>query len=204
MQEQYNFNLPAGMSYQVVFQADEQRPQTQESSEQRVMRLHAASGGALLGWLLDECERKGHTQREMASELGVTYGYVHQLRNGLRQTRHISPEMTSACARYLGVPPVVVKLLSGSLSVRDFAWPHQTECELLDRGLHLMRTDPVASALLPADAETLPIDVKRSLVMLYGESSGQDVMGVRCLPDVLQWLQRAAIVQEDNQLQAIA
>jgi transcriptional regulator with XRE-family HTH domain len=204
MQEQYTFNIPAGMSGQVVFQADAQMPHTAESPEQRVMRLHAVSGGALLGWLLDECERKGHTQREMASELGVTYGYVHQLRNGLRQTRHISPEMTSACARYLGVPPVVVKLLSGSLSVRDFAWPHQTESELLDRGLHQIRTDPVARALLPADAENLPTDVKRSLVLLYGESSGQEVLGVRCLPNVLQWLQRAAVVHEDNQLRATA
>lgn len=192
------------MAVKVVYQAETHKSQSSESPQQRVMRLHAASGGALLGWLLEESERKGHTQREMASELGVTYGYIHQLRNGLRQTRHISPEMTSACARYLGVPSVVVKLLSGSLSVSDFAWPHQTECEVLDRGLHAMRNDPVARALLPADAEALPIDVKRSLVMLYGESSGQDVMGVRCLPDVLQWLQRAAIVQEDNQLQAIA
>lgn len=169
-----------------------------------MLRLYAAEGGPLLGWLFEECDRRGQTRRDMAEELGVTYSYIYQLRCGVRQTRHLSPEVASACAKYLGVPPVVVKLLAGVIPMSDFVWPSQSEQEVLDRALDTMKRDPVARTLLPSDVQSLPMPAKRSLVLMYMESSRQDVLGVRHLPDVLHWLQRAAVIHDENVARAAA
>lgn len=198
------FVPPAGCTPRVVYQASPESAAVLETPEQRLMRLYAAEGGPLLGWLLDESIRRGDTQREMADQLGVTYSYIYQLRCGVRQTRHLSSEVACACARYLGVPPVVIKLLAGALPMTDFVWPAQSEETVMDRALDTMKLDPVARTLLPADVKALPLAAKRSLAMMYAESSRQDVFGVRHLPDVLQWLQRAAIVHDDNEARAMA
>ncbi|WP_144006524.1 helix-turn-helix transcriptional regulator [Pelomonas sp. KK5] len=188
-----NFMLPVGCSSRVVCQAVDQ-----ESREERTTRLYASEGGPLLGWLFEECARRGQTRRDMSSELGVTYSYIHQLRTGVRQTRHLSSEVACACARYLGVPPIVVKLLAGVVPMADFAWPEQTEPETIDRALDAMKQDAVARTLLPANVKALPIEAKRSLVLMYAENSRQDILGVKELPDVVQWLQRAATIHNHN------
>jgi transcriptional regulator with XRE-family HTH domain len=198
------FVPPAGCTSRVVYQASSEAVSVQETPEQRLMRLYAAEGGPLLGWLFDECDRRGQTRKELAAELGVTYSYLYQLRCGVRQTRHLSSDVASACAEYLGVPPVVVKLLAGALPMSDFVWPAQSEEAVMDRALDTMKVDPVARALIPADVKSLPLAAKRSLVLMYAESSRQDVFGVRQLPDVLQWLQRAAVVHDDNEARAMA
>lgn len=43
-----------------------------ESPKARVKRLYASEGGVLLGWLADECRRRGQLQQDMAKELNVT------------------------------------------------------------------------------------------------------------------------------------
>ncbi len=98
---------------------------TQETAEQRVARLYASPGGPLVGWLYDECRRRGQEYRQMADALGVTYGYINQLRSGVRLVRQISDEFAVNCARYLGVPPVVVKMIAGRIPMSDFVHPRE-------------------------------------------------------------------------------
>lgn len=198
------FSPPVGCTPRIVCRVDGNAASSQETPQQRRMRLYAAEGGPLLGWLFEECDRRGQTRRDMASELGVTYSYLYQLRCGVRQTKHLSADVARACARYLGVPAVVVQLLSGSLSMADFVWPSQTEEEVINRALDSMSVDPVARSLLPAEVKKLPLSARRAIVLMYSESSRQDVLGVRHLPDVLHWLQRAALVHDDNVVQAAA
>lgn len=193
-----NFVPLAACTSRVVYQASSEVAKPPETPERRLMRLYAAEGGPLMGWLSEECDRRGQTRQEMADELGVAHSYIYQLRCGVRQSRHLSQEVASACARYLGVPPVVVKLLAGSLQMSDFVWPAQAAEEVVDRALDTMKSDPVARMLLPADFKSLPMAAKRALVLMYAEVAGQDVFGARRLPDVLQWLQRAAVVHDDN------
>lgn len=198
------FMPPVGCTPRVVYQESSQDVSAHETPDQRLMRLYASEGGPLLGWLLEECERRGQTRREMADDLGVTYSYVHQLRSGARQLGHISPEVTAACARYLGVPPIVVKLLAGVVPMSDFLWPAQSEEDVMNRALDTMKVDPVARALLPADVKSLPLSARRAIVLMYAESSRQDVLGVRHLPDVLRWLQRAALIHDESEARAMA
>lgn len=197
------FVPPMGCNPRVVCKASNVQVPAEETAQQRLMRLYAADGGPLLGWLLDECNLRGQTQKEMAEQLGVTLSYIYQLRSGTRRTAHISQEMARACARYLGVPPIVVKVLAGSLPMSDFVWPAQTEEAAIDRALQGMRTDPIARTLMPTNAKSLPLEAKRALVLMYSESSRQDVLGVRYLPQVLQSLQRAAVIHDDHSERAL-
>lgn len=166
-------------------------PLTGESPEARVRRMYAAACGPLMAWLQEEAGLRGHQVQEMARELGVTSGYISQLKSGIRRVEHISGEFAVACARYLGVPAVVVKILSGKIAMSDFVWPHQDEEVVVTRAFARMMTDPVVKLSLSEPSNAYSMEVKRALVMLYAESSGQDVLGLRELPSLVQWLLRA-------------
>ena len=74
-------------------------------------------GGALTTLLLRAANLRGHQLGEMANELGVTYGYIAQLRKGHREVQHISRQFARAVANYLSksfgqdVPPILVMLI---------------------------------------------------------------------------------------------
>lgn len=173
-------------------------PVVAETPEARVERLYNQGGGALVGWLLDEARQRRIPFTTMAEQLGVTYGYINQLRTGQRGTEGIGQQFADACARFLGVPPVVVKLLAGRILVSDFAWTHEGEAGMIERAYRRMLTDPVARQYVLANGESLSVAAKRSLVLLYAEGSGQDVLGIRHLSSVMQYLQRLALIHEDH------
>mgnify|MGYP001600330484 FL=1 len=67
-----------------------------ESKADRVERLYQSPGGPLMGWVFDEAHTRGHDVKEMAQALGVTYGYINQMRNGIRSTEGISQDFAEA------------------------------------------------------------------------------------------------------------
>ena len=178
-------------------------PASSETPKERVERLYAEDGGPLLGWLMDEAQLRGQLLNEMAAALGVTYGYINQLRNGIRKVSHISNEFARSCANYLGVPTVVVKLVSGSISLSDFAWPAVDEDMVVERAFQRMLSDPKVRPSLPRNAHKLPVPAKRAMVMMYADITGVDIFGARQLPDIVHWLQRAAIVHDGHEGQAM-
>ena len=188
-----------------VFQQYDAKPDStvKETPKDRAERLYAEDGGPLLGWLMDEAQLRGQLLNEMAAALGVTYGYINQLRNGIRKVSHISNEFARSCANYLGVPTVVVKLVSGSISLSDFAWPAVDEDMVVERAFQRMLSDPNVRPSLPRNAHKLPIPAKRAMVMMYADITGVDIFGVRQLPDIVHWLQRAAIVHDGHEGQAM-
>ena len=179
------------------------RSKPSATPEERVDRLYAEDGGPLLGWLIDEAQLRGQLLTEMAAALGVTYGYINQLRNGIRKVSQISNEVARSCANYLGVPTVVVKLVSGSISLSDFAWPAVDEDMVVERAFQRMLSDPNVRPSLPRNAHKLPIPAKRAMVMMYADITGVDIFGARQLPDIVHWLQRAAIVHDGHEGQAM-
>ena len=172
----------------------------EETAEARVERFYQTkgSGGPLIAWLLDEAKQQGISFKEMSDLLGVTYGYINQLRTGIRQTETIGQNFAEACAKFLGVPAIIVKILAGRISMRDFAWPAEGEQGLINRAYRKMMADPSARQHLIPDFEGLPFDAKRSLVMMYAETTGQDIMGLRHLSSVMRYLQRAAMTHYSN------
>lgn len=174
-----------------------------EAPVARVRRLYGAPGGALMGWLFDEAVKRGHQQHELSVQLGVTVGYLHQLRSGVRQVCNISHDFAKACASYLMVPAVVVKLVSGQIRLSDFAWPHVSEQELVERAFRQLQTDPAVLGALPERLEALNFEARRALVILYSEVSSQDIFSPREVSETVRWLQRAVVLHDESEAEAL-
>ncbi len=160
-----------------------------------------------MGWMFEEAQSRRHDVKELAQALGVTYGYINQLRNGIRSTEGISQEFAEACARYLGgIPAVVIKLLAGNIRLSDFLYRQETEEEAIDRSLRQMLDDPKMRAVLPAAADlaSWTVEAKRAIVLMYAEVSCSDFFHTRELPNILFWLQRAAVAHDENEFAAMA
>jgi len=174
-----------------------------ETRDERVRRLYSAPGGALMGWLLDEARVRGHLLQDLSRQLGVTVGYLHQLRNGHRLACNISHEFAKACADYLLVPTIVVKLVSGQIRMSDFSLPNISEEEVIEHAFQRLQSDPAARPLLPERLDTLNFEARRALVLMYSEFSSQDFFGLREIPEAVRWLQRAATLHDESECEAL-
>jgi hypothetical protein len=168
-----------------------------EIPSERLERLYRHPGGPLLGWLGDEASRKGHSPAEMSRALGVNYGYVLQLCNGIRNVENVSQDFLDVCARYLGVPTIVCKVMSGNIRMSDFLHRADSEQEAVDQCLRQMMDDPVRSKLFPKDPMSLEIVAKRALVLMHMKIEQEDFLGVKGLPKLVHWLQRCAVDCDD-------
>lgn len=179
-------------------------PADVESDFDRVERLYKSPGGVLIGWLEDDANMRGHDFKEMAEALGVTMGYMLQLQRGIRRVQDITHEFCAACATYLGVPTIAVKIVAGVVRTTDFLNPAQTEEEVIERAIRKMQDDPVIRQAVPMDLTAMPLDAKKALVLMYTETSTQDVLGLSELPAIVHWCQKAAALHDSRQRELMA
>jgi len=130
----------------------------------------------LLVQLFQAANERGHTLRELAEHLGVSYGYLHQLRTGMRQTRHVSDEMVENCAAYLGVPKIAIHLMSGRVQPEDFYEDPALVQRYVDNAIKILRKDPDYAPLLPPDIEASSYENKRLITLLYERATGISVL----------------------------
>lgn len=168
-----------------------------ETEEERPGRLHRFPGGPLLGWLFDEARRRDEQIVELATALGVTAGFIAQLQNGQRDIAHISTDLAAACAKYLGVPPIVVKLVSGNISMSDFLCPLESDEDAVDKALKQVASDPRVRKSVPVDLTTLSPDGKKAIVYMYQEYATVDCLRAQKLPNLVHWMQRAAMIHDE-------
>jgi transcriptional regulator with XRE-family HTH domain len=171
---------------------------TSETPEERVARIYGKDGGPLIAWMTDEARLRGMDLQQMARSLGVTYGYINQLRSGIRSPAHIGQDFSESCAAFLGVPTIVVKILCGRVQTSDFIHPVEKEEESIERAFRRLMADPTVRKMLPVDSATLSFEARRALVLMYSETSGNDVLGVCELPRMMQYLQRALDIHDEN------
>lgn len=133
-------------------------------------------GAALLVWISRVAASRGHKMTEVASALGVTYGYLVQLKRGIRETPRISIEVVEAAAKYLVCPPILVKLAAGQIALKDFYSSRDKMADDIDAAIAHIAADPDYSFLLPPRVDSLSQDVKASLVMLYQDATGRDLL----------------------------
>lgn len=182
-----------------LFQGPDFKPAPEgESIFDRVERLYGLPGGPLIGWLEDDAHKRGHEFKELAEALGVTMGYILQLRSGIRRVPDITHDFCASCAKYLGIPPIAVKVLAGVVRLTDFLHPAQTEEEVIERAIRKMQDDPVIRQAVPMDLSSLSLEAKKALVLLYTEASMQDVLGLSDLPAIVHWCQRAAELHDER------
>ena len=176
-----------------------------ESKSERVLRIYRSAGGPLIGSLFDEAHRRGHEPKDMAVSLGVSFGYINQLRSGIRKSEDISQDFADACGGYLGYQTIVVKLLAGNIRMSDFLNRAETEEAAIDRGIRHMMADAKVRTTLPdvSQLACMPLQAKRALVLLYSEVSSSDIFNTRELPNIVFWLQKAAIAHDSNEAEAM-
>lgn len=160
-------------------------------------------GGALTALLLKAANIRGHQLGEMARALGVTYGYIAQLRFGHRDTQHISRDFAMSVARYLSesfgkpVPPILVMLIAGRIRIEDWLPAGEVGNEQIRRGLERLASDPVVGGMMPKNVWNADPEVQQYLLSLYSEVSSDGAMGGNRLPGLLEELLNAAVVLDD-------
>jgi transcriptional regulator with XRE-family HTH domain len=155
-------------------------------------------GGLLLAMLIFRANELGHKMHEMASELGVTYGYVIQLREGIRQVKNVSDEFAKACALYLGVPRLTVLLASGKITPEDlFENPFEL-VRALPQALRFIQKDPELGGIMPVELFQASEQVQFFVVALYEAATHK-----KLLPGKVDHLDLAKQVQEFNSHQAL-
>ena len=174
------------------------------SARARVDALYATPGGPLLGWLYEQSQRRGHDQQRLARELGVTSSYLRMLARGVRQTSCISHDFACACARYLGVPPVVVKLIAGHLRVTDFGWPQPSGGQWEARAVDLLQAHLAARREDGPDLTRASPELQQAWLVLKDTGLLSDLLNLRELPACVQWLQRAATHHDAAEAKAAA
>ena len=160
--------------------------------------LEGNRGGSLIAALFRTANERGQHLGEMAHELGVTYGYINQLRTGMRKVEVISASFTQSVARYLRIPPVLVMLMVGRIRIEDFLMPSMPRAARLKEGLHKVEADPMLGCVMPQSIWTASADLQEFVLALYQDASQSELFPQRGLPMMLQDLQRAALAFEDD------
>lgn len=162
------------MSSKVFKLVDGKKPNTSEGrpawNGQVLKSALAGEGGPLMAMLYGRAAQLGQSMSTVATEeLGVTFGYLAQLRNGTRKVRHISDEFAEACAAYLGVPRLTVLIAAGRVRPEDFLERDEEPAAMVQAALGVIRQDAKWGALMPAgvDDPGAPFDLQLFIVRLY-------------------------------------
>lgn len=134
-------------------------------------------GGILLAMLTSRANDLGHQLVEMADELNCTYGYISQLRSGVRQTRHISDEFSTACAVYLSVPRLTVLLAAGRIRPLDIFQDRYEAIATIPRAIQFIKGDFTFGPIMPTDiVDETSLETQFFIVKLFEAATGNTLL----------------------------
>lgn len=145
----------------------------------------ARPGGLLLAALIRTADERRQQLNDMARDLGVTYGYINQLRNGIRKVDQISDGFALSCAQYLCVPRMTVLMLAGRVKPEDLFEHTEMMVAEVDRAMSFLTTDPVWGPLLTPELRSAGVESRFALVRMYEEATGKVLMEKRLKPETL-------------------
>lgn len=125
----------------------------------------------LIAWLTQAVAERGVTLQKLAEDLGVTYGYLAQLRSGLRSVTNISDPFLDRVAQWLNVPRISVLAACGRLRLSDFSDLHNLD-EALDAAYAFIQRDRVWGAVMPPSAHRLDQPGRLFVVRLFEAATG--------------------------------
>ena len=162
---------------------------------------HSRDEQPLLRVLMAEATRRGDTLAVLAKTLGVTYARLAQWRRHEATISHANREVHEKAARYLGIPTVLVLIMSGMAGLNEFVWPGEDSLkERVERSLERLRLNPYLGGFVPSELADAAPAVKLFVVFLVDEIDGDT--GKR-MPNY-QWLRalhRAAVGHAEGQLE---
>lgn len=133
-------------------------------------------GGVLLAMLIARANELGQTLKEMASELGVTYGYIFQLRTGDRLMENISNRFADQCALYLNVPRMAVLRAAGRVRQEDIFTSSPNLFMEVPAAIDFIRKDPEFGTMLPPSFLSMPPREQLFIVLLYERATGRKLL----------------------------
>jgi hypothetical protein len=130
------------------------------------------AGGLLMGALLACASERGETLGEMCTNLGYGYGYLSQLRGGLRNVHSISDDFAAACAAYLGTSRIHVLMMAGRVTPADFFASGDAYRDEVTRALDFICVDPQWGRLITNELRSSGLDSQYAVVRLYEAATG--------------------------------
>lgn len=134
------------------------------------------SGGLLIGALVARATQLNHQLKDMAAILGVTYGYIAQLRGGHREIENLSAEFVTAAANYLGVSRAFVLILQDRLPFEEPLELGPNMARLVMPALQFMSQDPEYAGLLPVEVFDMSPESQYFVLRLYEQATGKALL----------------------------
>ena len=136
----------------------------------------ARPGALLMAALTHRANERGLRLNEMACELGVTYGYINQLRSGLRSIKSISGDFVLACAIYLSVPRQTILMMAGKILPSDMFEGEETMACQITNAISFMVHDADWGPLVTLELRKSSLDSQYCLVRLYEKATKKILM----------------------------
>ena len=130
-------------------------------------------GGLLLATLVHRANEKGLQLKEMAKALGVTHGYINQLRNGIRPVKQISNAFALACAEFLGISRMSVLMLVEIVTTADFFESEEMMAAEISRAIGFICDDMKWGHLVTPEIREADEMSQFGVVKLYEEATGK-------------------------------
>ena len=184
--------------------AFDQAAEQPEAPAARMSRLYRHPGGPLVAWLFDDARLRLHNETMLAHQLGVSIEELKLLEHGQAPERLGDRGLLAKVARYLGIPPITARLLTGDITIRDFATPAESEEVVIEREFARFCANPQLRALIPEACDEPSLDFKRFLLDIHATHRELDWPHLPRLPEILKWLQRAAVAYNANEVSAAA
>lgn len=131
----------------------------------------------LLQWIWQVAENRGLDNQALAHELGITPGYLSQIKHGF-SGKIISREFAHSCAQFLNVPLIAVLIAAGQITYEDTIMPDTDMEHELEQAIKYILADKKWSPFAPRNIRQLDKDIQLFIVLLYQEACGR-----RLLPD---------------------
>jgi hypothetical protein len=133
-------------------------------------------GGLLLAALIQCANSRGLSILDLAANLGVTYGYINQLRNGLRCVVQVSDEFTQACASFLQVPRLTVLMLAGKVTPADLVSPGSIAEREIASALQYLSANFEFGHLVTEEQRQSSFESKYLLIKLFEKATGKRLL----------------------------
>ncbi|MCV2366267.1 hypothetical protein LNV23_22760 [Paucibacter sp. DJ1R-11] len=165
------------------------------------------SAPLLIRLIRDAARREGRTIEQIAAELGVTPGYLHQLSSGIKRVENVGMDFVQSAAQLLQLPPVIVMMLSGT--IRPIDWLAPDEQYLVAERIRAldMRNDPTWSMPRPFSGDAIDPSLRAAELCMYeafkGCSRTANGAPPRLLSNIYRLLLRVGLDQlSDTDLEA--
>ena len=136
----------------------------------------ARPGAMLMAALMHRANERGLKLNEMARELGVTYGYINQLRSGIRSIKTISDKLVLACAMYLSVPRLTIQMMAGKITSSDMFESEEIKACQITNAMSFMVNDPKWGRLVTHELRESSLESQYCLVRLYEKATNKVLM----------------------------